>query len=58
MINGFYVLVMAATIVGAVYYLPRAFRHDRWIRDLEAMDDEELAAALAEYPDLLERRRK
>jgi len=56
--NGFHFLVFAAVIVGAVYYLPRAIRHDKWLRDLEALDDEELAAALREYPDLFERRRR
>jgi len=56
--NGFYILVFAATIVGAVYYLPRAIRHDKWLRDLEALDDEELEAALRAYPDLFERRRR
>jgi len=56
--NGFHFLVFAAVIVGAVYYLPRAIRHDKWLRDLNALDDEELAAALREYPDLFERRRR
>lgn len=55
--NGFYVLVLAATIVGAVYWIPRAIRHDRNMAALEALDDEELAAVLAEFPDLLDRRR-
>jgi hypothetical protein len=54
--NGFYVFVLAATIVGAVFWIPRAIRHDRLLASIEAMDDEELAAALAEFPDLLDRR--
>jgi hypothetical protein len=54
--NGFYVLVLAATIVGAVFWIPRAIRHDRIMAALEALDDDELAAALAEFPDLLDRR--
>lgn len=53
--NGFYVLVLAATIVGAVYWIPRAIRHDRNMAALEALDDEELAAVLAEFPDVFER---
>ena len=53
--NGFYVLVLAATIVGAVYWIPRAIRHDRNIAALEALDDEELAAVLSEFPDVLVR---
>lgn len=56
--NGFYVLVLAATIVGAVYWIPRAIRHDRNMAALEALDDEELAAVLAEFPDYLDRARK
>jgi hypothetical protein len=55
--NGFFVLVLAATIVGAVYWIPRAIRHDRIMAALEALDDEELADALAEFPDLLDRGR-
>ncbi len=54
--NGFYVLVLAATIVGAVYWIPRAIRHDRVMAALEELDDEELAAALVDFPDLLDRR--
>jgi len=56
-VNGFYVLILAATIVGAVYWIPRAIRHDRILASIEAMDDEELAAALEEFPDLLDRGR-
>ncbi|WP_426940272.1 hypothetical protein [Pseudarthrobacter sp. S6] len=56
--NGFYVLVLAATIVGAVYWIPKAIRHDRNMAALERLDDEELAAVLAEFPDVLDRARK
>ena len=56
--NGFYVLVLAATIVGAVYFIPRAIRHDRNMAALERLDDEELAAVLEEFPDILDRARK
>lgn len=54
--NGFYVLVLAATIVGAVYWIPRALRYDRWVFEMDNLDDEELAAALVDFPDLLDRR--
>ena len=56
--NGFYVIVLAATIVGAVYFIPRAIRHDRNMAALERLDDEELSAVLAEFPDYLDRVRK
>lgn len=56
--NGFYVLVLAATIVGAVYWIPRAVRHDRNMAALERLDDEEFAAVLAAFPDVLDRARK
>lgn len=56
--NGFYLLVLAATIVGAVYWIPRAIRHDMLMAELEALDDQELTAALEAYPDLIEWRRK
>lgn len=46
--NGFYVLVLAATIVGAVYYIPRALRYDQLRAELEALDDEPLAAEAAD----------
>jgi len=45
--NGFYVFVLAATIVGAVYFIPRAIRHDQLLAELEALDDEPLAANAA-----------
>ena len=52
--NGFHVLVLAATIVGAVYWIPKALRYDRWAFTIDSLDDEELAVALAEFPDLLD----
>jgi hypothetical protein len=51
--NGIFVLVFAATVFGAAYYLPRAFRYDAWIREMENLDDDELAAVLKEFPDYL-----
>ena len=54
--NGFYVLLLAATIVGAVYWIPRALAYDRWVAEMDNLDDEELAAVLAEFPDALTRR--
>jgi hypothetical protein len=51
--NGFYFLVFAATVFGAAYYLPRAFRYDAWVREMQNLDDEELAAVLKEFPDYL-----
>jgi len=54
--NGFYVLVLAATIVGAVYWIPRALAYDRLMFEMDNLDDEELAAVLAEFPDALTRR--
>lgn len=46
--NGFYVLVLAFTIIGAVVFIPAAIRHDKLLAELEALDDEPLAAAAAE----------
>ena len=54
--NGLHFLVFAFVIVGAVFWIPRAVRHDRLMASLEALDDEELAAALEQFPDLLDRR--
>jgi len=54
--NGFHILILAFVFVGGVILIPRAIRHDIYLRNIEAMDDEELAAALAEFPDLLDRR--
>jgi hypothetical protein len=57
MLNGFYVLAWAALIVGAVIMVPRAIRHDQIMTALESLDDEELAAVLEEFPDILDRAR-
>jgi len=56
MLNGLYVLAVAATIIGAVVLIPRAIAHDRLMFMLDNLDDEELAAFLAEFPDVLDRR--
>jgi len=56
MLNGLYVLVVAAVVMGAVHFIPRAFDHDRlWVL-LASLDDEELAEMNERYPDLLERK--
>ena len=51
--NGIFIFVLAATVLGAAYYLPRAFRYDAWIREMSNLDDEELADMLQEFPDYL-----
>lgn len=53
--NGFYVVVLAAVIVGAAYIVPRLMRLDAVLADMDNLDDEELAAVLAEFPDVLVR---
>ena len=53
--NGFYVLVLVATIVGAAYIVPRLMRLDAVLADMDNLDDEELAAVLSEFPDVLVR---
>jgi hypothetical protein len=58
MLNGFYALAWAALIVGAVIMIPRAIRHDRIMAALECLDDDELAAVLEEFPDILDRARR
>ena len=52
--NGLHFLVFAATVFGAVYFIPRAFAADRLWRELDSLDDEGLAAFLAEHPDMLD----
>lgn len=54
MITGLHFLVFAATVFGTVYFIPKALRYDRWAFNIDNLDDEELAAALAEFPDLLD----
>jgi hypothetical protein len=34
----------------------QAIRYDRWVREMESLDDEELAAVLAEFPDIFDRK--
>jgi len=56
MLNGLYVAAWVALIFAAVHYIPKALRYDRWAFDMDNLDDEELAAALKEFPDLMQRR--
>jgi hypothetical protein len=53
--NGLHVLILAAVIVGAAYIVPRLMRLDAVLADMDNLDDEELAAVLAEFPDVLVR---
>jgi hypothetical protein len=46
--NWFFVLVLAFTIVGGSVLIPAAIRHDKLLQELEALDDEPLAAAASE----------
>jgi hypothetical protein len=46
--NWFFVLVLAFTIVGGSVLIPAAIRHDKLLREMEALDDEPLAAAASE----------
>lgn len=50
-------LILAACVLAGVF-IRWAVRYDSWERDLAALDDEELAAALKAYPDLLDHKRK
>lgn len=50
------VLVLTACIFAGVFIAP-AIRHDRNMQTLASLDDEELEAVLAEFPDLLDRAR-
>jgi len=54
-LNGLYVFAWVAVIIGAVVFIPRAIAHDRLMFMLDNLDDEELAAMEAEFPDLLAR---
>jgi hypothetical protein len=51
--NGFHILVLAFIIVGGTYFIPRAFAADRLWVTLRNLDDEELAAFIDQYPDIL-----
>lgn len=48
-------LILAACILAGVF-IRWALANDRWVAELAALDDEELAAVLAEFPDLLDRK--
>jgi hypothetical protein len=52
--NGLHFLVFAATVFGAVYFIPRALAADRLWLTLSRLDDEELADYLDAYPDVLD----
>lgn len=52
--NGLYVAAWVALIMAAVRWIPKALRYDRWLFEIDNLDDEELAAALKEFPDLLD----
>lgn len=56
--NGFHAFILAVTIVGAVYFIPRAIAHDRRMAVIENLDDEELAACLEADPDLIVRAKR
>lgn len=53
MINGLHFLVFAATVFGAVFIVPRLIAIDMVLAEMSNLDDEELAAVLAEFPDYL-----
>lgn len=46
--NGIFALILAFTIAGSVYWIPRAIRYDQLLAELEALDDEPLAAEAAD----------
>lgn len=46
--NGIQFAVFVAIIFAALYYIPRAIRHDRNLAAMEALDDEALAAEASE----------
>lgn len=54
MLNGLYVLAWCALITAACHFIPKALRYDRWLFEMDNLDDEELAVALEEFPDLLQ----
>jgi hypothetical protein len=53
-LNGIYVAAVVACIFGAVVLGGRALAADRLWLTLQNLDDEELAAFLTEYPDVLD----
>lgn len=52
--NGFGFAVFVFVIVGGYYFIPRIMRLDVVLRDMEDLDDEQLAV-INEYPDVLVR---
>ena len=52
--NGLHLLVLAFVIVAGTYVIPRVMRLDAVLKDMEDLDDEQLAV-LNEYPDVLVR---
>lgn len=54
-LNGLFAAAWVAVIVGAVYWIPRLMRLDDVLADMDNLDDEELAAVLAEFPDVMVR---
>jgi hypothetical protein len=52
--NGFGLLVLAFVFVAGTYVIPRIMALDVVLRDMEDLDDEQLAV-LNEYPDVLVR---
>lgn len=53
--NGVHFLVFAFVVFGATYWIPRLMRLDDVLADMDNLDDEELAAVLAEFPDVMVR---
>jgi len=51
--HAFQFLVFAATVFGAVFIVPRLIAIDMVLAEMSNLDDEELAAVLAEFPDYL-----
>ena len=54
----FLVAVVALGLLVAIPWAMALDRRDAWVRDLQDLDDDELAAVLEEFPDLFERRKR
>ena len=52
--NGLHLLVLAFVFVASAYVIPRVMALDVVLRDMENLDDEQLAV-INEYPDVLVR---
>ena len=53
--------VIAVAALGCLIAIPWAMaldRRDAWVRDLQDLDDDELAKVLVEFPDLFGRRKR